>query len=108
MKKISAFLIFSVLITGGASAAEKVGADAARAAHREEMKTIKAKMREERKNQPAPKGVANGFWAKEAERSGMNHWNPPNLSEVAKNMNPVPFFQEQQRRYNERKAATQK
>lgn len=45
-----------------------------------------------------------GFWAREAERSGLGG-SGSRMGSFFKNLNPGPFLQEQKRRYEERKAA---
>jgi len=95
--------------------ATPVGYDAAREAHRQEMKDIKKKQREERQSGKSASSAASGqktpgFWEKEGERSGLSHMgNPANaMGTLLKNLNPAPFFKEQQDRYNARKTGVQK
>ena len=104
MKK-SAILVLSLLVLSTQVFAAE-GPDAARAAHRQEMKVIKQGQREARKNAPkAPRGESNSFWSKEGERSGLNRMKPS--GEFLKNLNPMPFFKTQDEQYKELKAAGQ-
>ena len=85
----------------------KIGPDAEREARREQMKSIKQQMRQ--KESTAPKGPKtpskwDNFVAKEGERSGFAH-SGDGAGKFFKNLNPAPFFKNQQERYNERKAA---
>lgn len=58
----------------------------------------------QRKN--TPQGQAKGFWAKEAERSGLNQWAPSKMGNAFGNLNPVRFFKDQQDKYNARKTGS--
>jgi hypothetical protein len=74
----------------------------------EEMKKIKQAQRDAREAEKSGTGpVAGkkepGFWDREAERSGLSG---ARFGNFFKKLNPVPFFKEQQERYNERKAAS--
>ena len=105
MKKVIALLSLSVFVCASALAAE--GPEAERQQHREEMKKIKQEMRQKRQANPASAKVPtkmDRFWQKEGERSGlgntggrMGHW--------FKNLNPMPFFKNQDEQYKARKAA---
>ena len=77
----------------------------AKKAHQMEMKKIKETQRaarEEAKKNPVPQGQANGFWAKEGERSGLGD-SGHGIGQFVRNLNPMPFFKEQQEKYNQRK-----
>jgi hypothetical protein len=75
----------------------------------EEMKRIKAAQREARISGKEARRAGKaenkepGFWDKEAERSGLGRMSAPNF---LKNLNPVPFFKDQQEKYKARKAAS--
>ena len=106
MKKLIALGIFLVFASVNAFAA-KEGPDAARQAHREEMKKIKAAQRETRKNMPQAAADANktpGFWEREGQRSGLGN-SGSRVGNFLRNLNPVPFFKDQQERYNARKTS---
>lgn len=107
MKRHIALIIILILTCGPVLAeSPKVGPDAERAAHRAEMTHIKKQMREREssgQNTPAPKKTAPTFWEKEGERSGLAQTGT-GAGQFVRNLNPVPFFKEQQKRYNERKA----
>lgn len=106
MKKAFVFTLF--LSFASVNAFAIVGqTDAERDAHRQEMKAVKAAQREARKSQPnVPQGRAVGFWQKEGERSGLSRMGNP--GDFVKNLNPVPFFQNQDEQYKERKASQNK
>ena len=106
MKKIAVWSLFLVMLAASGFAAEPVGPDAVRAAHRQEMKAIKAAQRQNREANPVSKNPADkkpGFWDREAERSGLGN-SGNKASTFFKNLNPVPFFKNQQEKYNARKA----
>lgn len=99
---VLSFLSFNVF------AAEPVGSDAEREAHRQEMKAIKDAQRAARQNKPQAvkdKNVAPGFWEKEGERSGLGRMG--HVGNVLQNLNPMPFFKTQDEQYKARKAAAQ-
>jgi len=71
MKKIAVWSLFLVMLAASGFAAEPVGPDAARKAHRQEMKAIKTAQRQTREANPASKNPADkkpGFWDREGER----------------------------------------
>ena len=108
MKRIAVLLLFSVMLTTNGFAATVTGPDAARDAHRKEMKVIKDAQRQDREaKKSAPQNPADkkpGFWDREGERSGLGS-SGNKVGTFFKNLNPVPFFKNQQEKYNERKAA---
>lgn len=112
MKKTAMFVLFSaftlVAANGYCDSGTTItgsrgnGPDAERHAHRA------ALIAEHKKYPKKESGAAAGeeskaskFWKNEAERSGVANWKAPNL-------NPSGWFQEQDRRYKERKAAASK
>jgi|GEM_PF-1244929 len=104
MKK-GMLLFVAILFTASTAQAAVSGPDAARAAHREEMKAIKKAQRE--RGEKPKIGFRIGseeFWKKEGERSGFSQMGQNNANFVQK-LNPVPFFKDQSKRYNERKEA---
>ncbi len=107
MKKIVAGILFLMcFVFYGTSFA--LTPEEAREAHFKEMKEIKDKQRQERaieKKNPSPKSNVPGFWEKEGERSGLGGTSS-RMGNFFKNLNPVPFFKEQQERYDARKAGT--
>ena len=106
MKRIIALLTLVIFISATAFAAE--GPDAAHQQHREEMKKIKQEMRQNRKANPEPKAPSkmDQFWKKEGERSGLGNTGG-SMGAWAKNLNPMPFFKNQNEQYKARKAAGQ-
>ncbi len=107
MKKIAVWSLFLVMLAASGFAAEPVGPDAARVAHRQEMKAIKATQRQTRETNKASQNPADkkpGFWDREGERSGLGN-SGNKVSTFFRNMNPVPFFKNQQEKYNARKGA---
>ena len=105
MKKFMAAVLFlSFLAFHGVASA--MSPDEAQKTRYQEMKAIKDKQRLEReaekKNPSAKSNGQPGFWAKEGERSGLGG-SSSRAGTFFKNLNPVPFFKEQQDRYNTRK-----
>jgi len=106
MKKVFALSLFLSVLCVAAHAAEPVGDDAVREAHRQEMKSVKAAQREaHKKNAGSPQTGTSSFWHKEAERSGFSRIGNGNWLQ---NLNPMPFFKSQDEQYKARKAAEQK
>jgi hypothetical protein len=76
------------------------------------MKAVKDKQRAEREAHKAGQTVPGAppkeeskmakFWKKEGERSGLGN-SGGRMGNWFKNMNPVPFFKDQEERYNSRK-----
>ena len=96
--------LFAVSFTAVSAFASQMSPDEARAAHRAEVKVIKKAQREARADvKNTPRGQANGFWKREAERSGFANIGSP--AKILGNLNPVPFFKEKNDRYKARKAA---
>lgn len=105
MKKRSVLILMLLFVASSASAeATKVGPDAARHARREELKAIKAQMKAKKAAHPQAPGQSKWeqFWAKEGERSGLSQ-SGNGVGQFMRNLNPAPFFKNQQERYNERK-----
>ena len=107
MKK-AVFLSLSLILV--CATAFALSPEEEKQARYDEMKKIKAAQRETRiagkearKEGRAEKGEP-GFWDKEAERSGLNRMSAPNFF---KNLNPAPFFQDQQEKFKARKAASE-
>lgn len=107
MKKAALLSLSLILVCASAFA---LSPEAEKQARYDEMKKIKAAQREARitgkeahRAGKAEKGEP-GFWDKEAERSGLNRMSAPNLF---KNLNPVPFFKDQQDKFKARKAASE-
>ncbi len=106
MKKAFYLTLSLLFAVSAAFAAEPVGTDAERAAHREEMKAIKAEQRANHKKDAKPADAKPGFWQKEADRSGLGRMS--NAGSFLQNLNPMPFFKSQDEQYKARKAAEQK
>ena len=107
MKKTAVLTLLAVFAGVSAYAAEPVGMDAQRAAHREEMKKIKQAQRADRKSgqsTPAEPSKMDKFWKNEGERSGLSQ-SGNGIGSFLKSLNPGPFLQHQQEEYNTRKAA---
>ena len=106
MKKIMASSLLVLLMAlHGAFA---MTPEEAKKAHFQEMKKIKDAQREARgveKKNTAPKQP--GFWDREAKRSGLSETGA-GMGQWAHNLNPVPFFKDQQEKYNARKTAAVK
>lgn len=102
-KKLALILGFSILAYAGSlQADDTLSPEAARDARRAELKEIKARMRKER-GQKQPSKFQE-FMKREGKRSGVSEWGKGTKNWVS-NLNPVPFFKEQDKRYEERKAA---
>ena len=104
MKKIAVLAILSAFVCGQALALTPAEEKEARY---QEMKKIKDKQREVREAKKlspasgeAPKST---FWTREGERSGLGN-SGNRAGQFLKNLNPVPFFKDQQEKYNTRKA----
>lgn len=107
MKKLVLFVsLFTLVSSASFAEAVRVGPDADRAARREEMKLIKQKMRQQEASAPKTNTPSKWgqFWAKEGERSGLGQ-SGNGASKFFQNLNPAPFFKNQQERYEQRKAA---
>ena len=100
MKKAVLSVLALTVLFGAPVVSAKEGYDAAREAKREEMKKIKQAQREAKK--AAPPSEKGGFWAREAERSGLSG---ARANGFVRSMNPVPFLQKQKENYEARKAA---
>lgn len=109
MRKIMGWVVLSLFMSATVFAAVE-GPDAARQAHREEMKKIKTAQREAKKTEPAeakqPSKMSQ-FWQKEGERSGLGNTGS-GVGNFMRNLNPVPFFKKQDEQYKARKAGTAK
>ena len=109
MKKVTAIVLFlSFFAFHGILFA--MTPEEAKEARFKEVKAIKEKQRAEReaekKNPPASqKSGQPGFWEKEGERSGLGG-SGNRAGTFFKNLNPVPFFKEQDDRYQARKTGT--
>ena len=106
MKKAVALLSLSVFVCTIAFAENMDGPDAARKMHREEMKKVKQEMRANRPAKETPKEPTkmDKFWQKEGERSGLGNTGE-RAGNWVKNLNPMPFFKNQEEQYKARKAA---
>ena len=105
MKKIGIWTLASLFMSVTVLAAVE-GPDAARYAHRQDIKKIKATLREAKKNAPPEvkqPSKMDLFWKKEGERSGLGNTGS-GAGNFFRNMNPVPFFKRQEEQYNARKA----
>ena len=109
MKKLVVWSLFLMMFTTSGFALAVEGPDAAREAHRKEMKSVKDAQRQTREAKKStaqnPADKKPGFWDKEGERSGLGN-SGNRVGTFFKNLNPVPFFKDQQEKYNARKAGT--
>lgn len=110
MKKLSMILAAALLVSAPAFA---VSPEEAQQAKYQEMVKIKQAQREAK--EARKQGLAGGaiekketFWDREGKRSGFDRFNGQGVGNVFKNMNPVPFFKDQQDRYQARKTASVK
>lgn len=103
MKKTLAMLsVLAIAFPAAAQARTYTGPDAARHERRQAMiEERRARGEESSRTAPAAKAEGEGFWAREAKRSGVSEWKPGNF---IRNLNPAPFFKEQKERYEARKA----
>ena len=103
-------IVLSLVLSFACANAFAVSPTEEQKARYEEMKKIKAAQREERVAGKAgqKEGKAEkrkpGFWDKEADRSGLSR---ASASNFFKNLNPAPFFKDQQEKYKARKAASE-
>lgn len=111
MKKATALFLI-IIMSGVAYPTFAMTPEEERQAHFQEMKKIKDKQRvdheAEKKNEVSqPAGPhEKSFWEKEGERSGLGG-SGSRMGNFLKNLNPVPFFKDQDERYKARKAAGQ-
>ena len=109
MKKRFILTLSFIFATTGAFAVEKIGPDAARAQHREEMKKIKAEMRQKKEANPQTAKTSSKmdeFWSREKQRSGFGGAGD-RMGSWMKNLNPMPFFKNQDEQYKARKTGGQ-
>ena len=107
MKRVIALLSMFVFLSASAYAVERVGPDAAREAHRQEMKKIKDAQRQNRKSSTdtaKTPSKMDEFMKKEGDRSGLGSMGE-RMGNWTKNLNPMPFFKQQNEAYKARKAA---
>ena len=108
MKKVIAGSLFIMLVA--VHGAFAMTPEEQKKAQYQEMKKIKDAQREARANKKAnavstPK--AETFWDREAKRSGLSETGS-GMGQWVHNLNPVPFFKDQQEKYNARKSAIAK
>ena len=104
MKKAVALLSLSVFICSSVWAASP---DEERRQHRQDMKKVKQEMREKHEASPKSEKIPSKmdlFWKKEGERSGLGGTSG-RVGSFLRNLNPMPFFKNQQEQYNARKTA---
>ena len=99
MKKAAWVLSVLILTQAGAAFAAQPGTP-----EYEKMKELKKAQRMQRETAKASNKPESTFWKREGERSGLNQWG--GASGIFSSLNPVPFFKEQGKRYDERKAGT--
>ena len=106
MKKAMALFLFLTMVSAPAFAeAVMMGPDAMRQEHRAEL--IQQRKARGDSGKPAAQASGNkepGFWQKEGERSGLSN-SGNRINQFFSALNPAPFFQDQEKRYNERKIA---
>ena len=111
MKKATALLImlFTVMTTAPAFSMSPAEQENVR---RQEMKIIKDKQRAEKEAMKLAKTEAKegprekSFWEKEGERSGLGG-SGSRMGKFLRNLNPAPFFKDQDEKYKARKAKQQ-
>ena len=101
MRKLTTAVLALALMSWGTC----VFAGDANDPHYQEIKKLKAQQRADREaNRSNPKSEdKSSFWYKEGQRSGLSNTGS-GAGNFFKNLNPVPFFKNQQERYNSRKA----
>ena len=111
MKRITA-LFLMIMILGVVLPVSAMSPQEQEKARRQEMKIIKDKQRAEKEARKLAKVEGKegphekSFWEKEGERSGFG--NPGNgIGQFVKNLNPAPFFKDQEDKYKARKAQGQ-
>ena len=103
-------VVLSLILSFACASAFALSPEEEKNARYEEMKKIKTAQREAREagKETRKEGKAEKtrptFWDKEAERSGINRMSASNFF---KNLNPAPFFKDQQEKYKARKAASE-
>ncbi|MGH7197167.1 MAG: hypothetical protein ACREH5_00265 [Candidatus Omnitrophota bacterium] len=103
-------VVLSLILSFASASAFALSPLEEKEARYEEMKKIKTVQREAREAKKAGrkeekmKKTEPGFWDKEAERSGLGR---ASASNFFKNLNPAPFFRDQQEKYKARKAASE-
>lgn len=107
MNKVMTLILLAAF--GFAGPAMAMTPEEAKEARYQEVKKAKDAQREAKdiakKNEAAsPSPKAKGFWEKEGERSGMNQ-NGNRFGETMRSLNPLPFFKNQEEKYNARKSA---
>jgi hypothetical protein len=111
MKQQTALVLVFSLFAAPAFAATQTlaGPDAARQTHRAQLiEERRARGPEaERAKTPAEESKMAKFWKNEGERSGLGNTGN-RAGNFLRNLNPVPFFAEQDRRYKERQASAKK
>ena len=109
MKKQLALAVIFTLSAAPAFARAVEGPDAARYAHRaQEIEERRAHGPEaEKAGAPKEETKMSKFWKNEGERSGLGN-SGNRVGTFFGNLNPVPFFSEQDKRYKERQTAGKK
>ena len=106
MKKIVVWVLFLMLVSTVSFAATRGTAEYEKI--KEYKKAQRAKEEAIKKDPSLAEKKEPGFWDREAKHSGLGG-TPSKMSNFFKNLNPAPFFKEQEEKYNARKAgATQK
>ena len=102
-KRTGIFIALVVLISASSAMAAERGTP-----EYERLKEYKKAQREGKGTPGAASGKkAPGFWEKEGERSGLGSTGS-NVGNFFRNLNPAPFFKNQEERYQQRKTATVK
>lgn len=111
MKKLTA-LFLMVLILGAALPVSAMTPKEQEQARRQEMKVIKDRQRAEKEARKLAKEAGKetphekSFWEKEGERSGLGN-SGNGIGQFVRNLNPAPFFKDQEEKYKARKAQGQ-
>ncbi|HTL70930.1 MAG TPA: hypothetical protein VL404_06535 [Candidatus Eisenbacteria bacterium] len=109
-KSVTFAILVSFLAVPAFAAQTAVGPDAARQAHRAQLieeRRARGPEAERTKKPAGEESKMSKFWKNEGERSGLGNTGS-RAGSFLRNLNPVPFFAEQDRRYKERQASAQK
>lgn len=102
MKKAVMLALLAAFVCGQALALSPAEEKEARYQEMKKIKDAQRQVRDTKKSAAPATEKKDTFWTREGERSGLG--NSGNRAEqFLKNLNPVPFFKDQQDKYNARK-----